>query len=460
MRTPLFAAVTALALLATDLTAQRRGRFNRGGGEGEPPTAAPAAAAPKAAAGKPKHHLAIVGGDVYLGTGERLTGATVLCGDDKILAVGHNLQLPEGTVTIDAKGKTVSPGFVAVVGAGMGAGRGAPFVDSVNPFDPEIKQGLAAGVTAFLAGNPGGSPTPGGETAVIKLAHGDVAGMVVREGTVYGMSAQLSLADRDKFFEVVKQAKEHKLALAEFAQKKATAPDLKPPTAPGGTEKVLDLLNGKARLWLQLGGGGFNPFGGGGGRRRGAGNTDLTAIQDGLEIARALGTGVVLVKPVSAWLCAGDIAATSSMVVLSPRDRVAADPSDPDHTGTNLASGAILAAAGIPTAVTCPVGFFGGAGVGVHGLLGMDLNTPTVDAAYAIRGGLDNRTALRTLTLDAARILGVDDRIGSLEPNKDADILILDGDPLHYRTFVTTAVVNGKVVYEKHKEPLYGHIRR
>jgi imidazolonepropionase-like amidohydrolase len=67
---------------------------------------------------------------------------------------------------------------------------------------------------------------------------------------------------------------------------------------------------------------------------------------------------------------------------------------------------------------------------------------------------------LRTLTLDAARILGVDDRIGSLEPGKDADILILDGDPLHYRTFVETAVVNGKVVYEKDKESLYSHIQR
>jgi imidazolonepropionase-like amidohydrolase len=47
-----------------------------------------------------------------------------------------------------------------------------------------------------------------------------------------------------------------------------------------------------------------------------------------------------------------------------------------------------------------------------------------------------------------------------LEPGKDADVLILDGDPLHYSTFVTTAVVNGKVVYEKAKEPLYKHIAR
>ena len=67
---------------------------------------------------------------------------------------------------------------------------------------------------------------------------------------------------------------------------------------------------------------------------------------------------------------------------------------------------------------------------------------------------------LRTLTIDAAKILGVDNRIGSLAVGKDADILILDGDPLHYRTFVQTALVNGKVVYEKDKEPFYSHIQR
>ena len=62
--------------------------------------------------------------------------------------------------------------------------------------------------------------------------------------------------------------------------------------------------------------------------------------------------------------------------------------------------------------------------------------------------------------MDAAKIIGADARIGSIEPGKDADILILDGDPLHYRTFVQTAIVNGKVVYEKDKEPFYRHIKR
>ncbi len=461
MRLPTLFAVTLVTLSAIELPAQGRGRRGARAGEpGEaPPEAAPAAAAP--ADKKPTQYLAIVGGDVYLGTGQRLTGASVLIGDDKITAVGHNLTLPEGTKVLDAKGKTVSPGFVCVLGNGMGAGRGEPNVDTVNPFDPEIKQGLAAGITSFLAGNTGGGATPTGNNAVMKLAYGDVKGMVLKENTVVGMSVPLSLADREKFADTVKKAREYLAAIEEFPKKKAADPGAKEPTMPAGADKVVAILRGQQRLWVSLsGGGGFNPFGGG--RRGGAAAraNDVDAIRQALDLARLLGQGVVIQKPVSAWLVPDEIAATGSMVVWSPRDRLPADPSDPDRTGSNLASAALLAAAGVPVAVTCPGGMFGGAGVGTGGILGQDLNTPHVDAAFAVRGGLDNRKALRTLTLDSARMLGVDARVGSIEAGKDADILILDGDPLHYATFVTTALVNGKVVYEKDQEPLFKHIAR
>ena len=168
---------------------------------------------------------------------------------------------------------------------------------------------------------------------------------------------------------------------------------------------------------------------------------------------------MVINNPVTAWSMPHEVAATDSMVIFSPRNRVEPDPANPDSTGSNLATGAILAEAGVPVAVIPPSGRRG-SGVGTGGILGQDLNTPHVDAAYAVRGGMDNRNALRTITLDAAKIIGVDDRVGSLEVGKDADLLILDGDPLHYRTFVQVAIVNGKVVYEKDKEPYFSHIRR
>jgi len=107
-----------------------------------------------------------------------------------------------------------------------------------------------------------------------------------------------------------------------------------------------------------------------------------------------------------------------------------------------------------------PPGGFGGGGLGTMGLIGRDLNTPFMDACYAIRGGMDPDRALSTLTYNVAKALGVEDRIGSIEEGKDADLLILDGPPLHYKSFVQTAIVNGKVRYEKDKEPFYSHIRR
>ena len=457
------ACLLLLTLCATtqDLAAQERGRFRRGGQQ-RPEAPTPEAPKPDAEAPKkPKSYTAIVGGDVYLGTGQRLTGATVLVADDKIDSVGHNLTLPEGTKVIDAKGKVVSPGFTCVMGGGMGAGRNSPFVDSVNPFDPEIKQALAAGITSFLAGNAGSGNTPSGDNAVIKLAWGDVAGMVALENTVCGMTVPMTLADKEKFADLVKKAKEHRAALDEFTKTKANDANAKPPQAPQGSEKILKVLAGESRLWIQIGGGGGgDPFGMG---RRGGGRSqgnDVDGIRQALEVAQMLGVGVVLNKPVCAWLVPDEIAATGSLVILSPRDRTAADPTNPDRTGSNIASSAILAESGVGVAVTCPGGMFGGAGVGTGGILGQDLNTPHVDAAFAVRGGLDNRKALRTLTLDAARAIGIDRRLGSLEPGKDADILILDGDPLHYRTFVEAALVNGKVVYEKDKEPFYRHIQR
>lgn len=455
MHRTLLLAAGLCSVLLPDLPAQGRGR--RGS---RPPAPTEEQAAPVVVeAAKPtktKLHLAITGGDVYLGTGQRLTGATVLLADDKVLAIGHGLELPEGTKTLDAKGKVVSPGFVCAIAAGMGAPRGAPFVDSVNPYDPEIKQGLAAGITSFMAGSPGGGSMPSGSNAVVKLAFGDVKGMVLSENTVAAITLPLSLSDRRQFEEAVKGSKEYLTQLAEFPKQQAADPKAKPPAMPKGGDAIVPILKGERRLWVNLGGGGFNPFGGG----RVGSASDLPAIREAMELSTLLGVGVVLQKPISAWLCADEVAATGSMVLLSPRDRVPADPKDPDRTGSNLASSALLAAAGVPVAVTCPVGMFGGAGVGTGGILGQDLNTPQVDAAFAVRGGMDNRKALRTLTLDAARLLGVDRRVGSLEPGKDADVLILTGDPLHYSTFVETAIVNGKVVYERANEPLYRDIQR
>ncbi len=93
------------------------------------------------------------------------------------------------------------------------------------------------------------------------------------------------------------------------------------------------------------------------------------------------------------------------------------------------------------------------------GVGGRDLLHLNMEAAFTVRGGMDNDDALRTVTIDAARVLGIEDRVGSLEVGKDADMIVCDGDILYYMTQVHYTIVNGRVAYEKKKDTLYAHIR-
>jgi imidazolonepropionase-like amidohydrolase len=461
-----FAAFALAALFATDLDAQRPRRGRRDG----PPSGETPAEAPKPET-KPverktavKHWLAITGGDVYLGTGQMLRRATVLVGDRTIEAVGHDLQLPEGTEVLDATGRVVGPGYVAVKATGFGSPSSLPegdVRDGLNPYDPSVKMALAAGITSFVAIYDPGSAKPGGRTAVVKLAYGDLPGMVLAENSVQVMRVPLHPAQWKDLRDLVQKAKDHLGKQGEAGGKEGAGQTGARPegekdgsgsdrSSDRGSEKgpdqelepILRLLRGEARLWV-----GCSQL------------YDTTMIRQALEIARLLGHGVVLENPVTAWTVADEIAATGSMVITNPRLRVQPDSRRPHETGTNFAMASILSRAGVPVAVRCPDGIFGGEPtLDTNGILGQDLHTLPMDAAFAVRGGMDDQKALRTITLDAAKIAGVESRIGSIEAGKDADLLILDGDPLHYTTFVTTAVVNGKVVYQKDKEPFYSHL--
>jgi imidazolonepropionase-like amidohydrolase len=71
------------------------------------------------------------------------------------------------------------------------------------------------------------------------------------------------------------------------------------------------------------------------------------------------------------------------------------------------------------------------------------------EAAVAAAWGLGFERALDALTLDAARRLGVDDRVGSLDPGKDADLVLFDGDPFEYTTHVEAVIVDGEIVHRR-----------
>jgi imidazolonepropionase-like amidohydrolase len=69
-------------------------------------------------------------------------------------------------------------------------------------------------------------------------------------------------------------------------------------------------------------------------------------------------------------------------------------------------------------------------------------------AIFAVRHGMNRDEVLKAITITPAEILGVADRVGSLEKGKDADIIVLSGDPLNVTTRVEKVILNGKTVYQ------------
>jgi imidazolonepropionase-like amidohydrolase len=92
--------------------------------------------------------------------------------------------------------------------------------------------------------------------------------------------------------------------------------------------------------------------------------------------------------------------------------------------------------------------------------VGVNTDAPVVpgeelfyQAAMAVRLGLDETVALRGITINGAKAVGIDDRVGSLEEGKDADIVLWTGDPFDVRSYVAVTLVNGKVAYDTRNEP-------
>jgi imidazolonepropionase-like amidohydrolase len=72
-----------------------------------------------------------------------------------------------------------------------------------------------------------------------------------------------------------------------------------------------------------------------------------------------------------------------------------------------------------------------------------------INAALAVREGLPEEEALKVITINAAEIIGVEERVGSLEAGKDADIVVYSGHPFDYQTVPELVMVNGKVYKDR-----------
>lgn len=385
---------------------------------------------------------AIQGGSLYTITSGIIKNGTILIKDGKIWDVGQNIEIPEGAKVIDAKGKIVMPGLIAA-SADMGIG---PFgstdkiADSLDPFHYNISMALAAGITtAFVSrGGPSGEKPIGGTNAIIKSTYGDLDNMLVKESVAENISISSSeWLRKTNFLQNLQKVRTYLRKLAEYQKIKSKNAKAEEPKKPSG----IDAYSSYVRLLKRE-----SPA-----RMRAVTADEILAA---LEIMDEFNIRIIMEDAVEAWIVADEIAERGVLLIITPRQERRPDENISGPSGSTLESAAILKKAGIKFAIVPPGKYFA-----TWGGIGEDLLTMPMEAAFAVQGGLDEQTALEAMTINAAEILGIADRVGSLQIGKDADIIILDGHPLHHSSFVELTLVNGKILYDKEKSTYFSHIK-
>ena len=157
-------------------------------------------------------------------------------------------------------------------------------------------------------------------------------------------------------------------------------------------------------------------------------------ITSALRLAREFKVRIVLDGVAEGYLVADEIKRAGVPVIVHPTMYRAAGETE----NLSMENASILRKAGIPIALQ-------------SGFENYVPKTRVVlfEAGVAAANGLSFEEALASVTIDAARLLGVATRVGSLEAGKDADLALFDGDPFEYATHVTAVIVNGQVVSEQ-----------
>lgn len=155
----------------------------------------------------------------------------------------------------------------------------------------------------------------------------------------------------------------------------------------------------------------------------------LTAIR----IAEEFGVNIVIEHGTEAYKVAEIIAEKKVPIVhgplLLPRHK-------PELRNLTIKSPVLLANAGVEFALTTDA-------------LGQIIFELPIMASLSVREGLDPNIALRSITITPAKILGINDKVGSIEKGKDADLLVFNGDPLDIRNKIELVVINGRIVYSE-----------
>lgn len=376
---------------------------------------------------------AIKAGRILTISDNPITNGVILIKDGKITDIGAGIEIPEKASVIDAGNSVVMPGLVDASAVQPVRGDLNEQSDEITPtiristaLDPQskvLKRVIQTGITTLYV-SPGWRNVIAGLGAVIKPTGKTPKEMIIKEDaaltlvmsldSTYGNRIPRSQPPRDFYFRrpttrmaIIWMLRKSFFDAQEYSKSKEKEdPDL---------EILASALDDKIPVRLNV--------------RR------AINIRTALKLAEEYDFQLILDECTEGYKVAEEIAQKNVPVVLGPFYYYPGSSSrSREGREVNWNNAGILTKAGVKVALTS----------GTHAQ-SIDLLTA---AAFAVRHGMPRDEALKAVTITSAEILGVADKVGTLEKGKDANILILSGDPLKVTTRIEKVILNGKPVYK------------